>query len=331
MPVRAFHCPQCDGEVGFDEALRHLTTREVHPQPTFPPALIVALMGDGPDPRRQGVHFTPSMAGGCMREEVLQRVKSGVLDPRRVWAMEQGSFWHEVMSRYPGPGAEGERLEPETWMGMAGVVALVTSGNNVEPFKVEGRAFRRNEGVWEFEIWPGIWTSWITDWRRLDHSEIIDYKIRMCPPGRRDSSTGDISYAKGGDYALNQGYVMQMNIYARGEMKLYGLVQMPRMTLWTCTAGMQWAAGDDGWPPSGLQPWEAREVPVMEEGELETLVRADYDRFRQGMEGYAIQGDEAIKPMPLQGLAMYGGRKCFKYCSYKEECDRIGGQVKWEL
>lgn len=319
MPFKGLLCPGC-GEKLNDRAtsIAHLWT-PLHGKRLVAPGVIEAIwvnFDNSNDARRQGVHFTPSMAGGCQREHVISRAVDTWLDPRKAWKMLQGTLWHEVLEKYAPPGWRGEVEIPS-----ARVAELIQAGKQDS---LPSYIRPRDGAVWEIEVLPGIWVSIKLDLLRdSDPWTIVDYKIKDCPPGWRDKQTGELVYASGPPLALFRGYTLQQNIYAHAVKKTYGLDELPKMVICSNYAGMQ--------DPN--RNWEFIEVEPLSEDVLLSEIKGDVELYKTYARKVAVEGIEAARPMPLQGLMMFGGKKCTKYCAVKDICDGIGSDTPsgWDL
>jgi hypothetical protein len=320
MSFAGFRCTECKQDFDRPGALAHFT-QDIPAHPALVPAAVIeAIWRHENHPRRGDDHISPSMAGGCMREYAIARAYNMYIDPRAVWKMLEGTFWHEVMQRYAAPGWIGEVRFPDHWMEGAGVVALVTGGDNVEPFEVEGRRLRRYNGVWEYELWPGLWLSWQIDALRADLGAFDDYKTKDSPVGAYKDGVVRYNLQR---WPVRDSDALQLNIYAHGIGQIMR-VPPPTPRIWQLYKGIQ----------DETLAWQAQSVPVMDPGDLERAVRGNYEMFLHTMRGVRELGvPDPIGLLPLQGLAMVNSRtgvswKCVpKCCGSFHICKSLPG---WE-
>jgi len=304
MGFKGFSCPVCPSlQLNREQALEHLPVAHGG---IVPAAVVEAIWQHEESHRRDGNHISPSMAGGCMRERVLERTKDQWLDPLRSWKMLEGSFWHEVMAKYNPPGWLSEVELPKAM--------IDPSGESM------GEGFRCLNGVYEYELFPGLWFSLAIDSLRADYRKLIDYKTKDAPFWTKDKATGKpICYT--GNYPLNYEYQLQLNLYGLMVKRLYGLDQLPEMEIWSLFKGIKDSA----------KAWKLEVVAPIDETDVEAAVRPNYELFLTSMRQVHYQGDAAIAKMPLQGLTMYqdakfpGINKCTAYCGQADECGRIAG------
>ena len=114
---------------------------------------------------------------------------------------------------------------------------------------------------------------------------------------------------------VNESVRLQQNIYAHTVAQLYNLPGLPTMYIWQLFKGIQ----------DPELAWMKIEVPPMDYDLLEREVRPSYEMFKASMNKVMEQGSpDAIRDMPLQGLNMFGGKKCTHYCNAKDICDGLG-------
>lgn len=317
MPFAGFKCPAegCGLELSREEALQHLPNEHGG---VVPAAVIEAIWRAEESPRRQGVHFSPSMPGGCMREYAISRTYNTYVDPWATWKMLEGSLWHEVMQKYNAPGWLAEVRLPldyiDNLLASQGGAKAWKNGNNINSnlLVLPTGNFRCIEDTWEYELFPGMWFSMVIDSVKGDYSEIIDYKSKASPLGWKDKATGEIRYGRL-DWPVDWTYQLQLNLYALTVFRLYGT--MPKPFIWDLYKGIQLAP----------LAWHRKDVPLIDEAQLEREVRPDYEMFRKVMEVPEDERPQAIGQMPLQGLGMYGGKKCDLYCGVNMICKSLSG------
>ena len=302
-----FECPTCNTLLAWPQpALAHFS--DVH-QVVPPAALLAAITAPEDEARRGGDFLSPSLAGGCMREQALKRTEAVWVNPLKAWKMSEGTLWHEVMQKNAAPGWLPEVKLPEHF------VPNGTYGPDVTTFPLDlmGQSanVRRRLGVWELELWPDVWLSGRADAIKDDFTVLHDYKSKDSPVGSKRKGETVARYNVG-NWPASDDHVLQLNIYALMVKRLTGV--RPTLAIWQLYKGIQDAA----------LAWRLLPVPFVEEAELRASVEADFVRLRDVMRVEdAAKRRAAIGWMPLQGRTMFGGKKCSMYCGVKAACDAM--------
>jgi hypothetical protein len=165
------------------------------------------------------------------------------------------------------------------------------------PPQHKGRTVKR------MEIFPGVWIRGIVDRAKKDWSEVHDFKTTK--PAKKD-------------YGLKQDWKVQVNIYARMIEQLYGV--KPKMYVWRMIRG--------SYEPSNV--FRKFSVPELTDAEW-AKVQAFSESLVAKLEACEALVDEKeaikmlIKNTPMDGIGMFGNKKCELYCAVQEQCYSIEG------
>ena len=182
IPYNGFTCSKCPQPNKFtrEEALLHFPNEHGG---VVPGAVIEAIWRGEESSRRADSHISPSMAGGCTREYAINRSFDMLIDPLRVWAMLEGTVFHKALQLSSPPGWLAEVELPFYYLKTHDTVTVELKGEENKTISLGGKNFRRQNGVWEYEVFPGLYFSMQLDQLRGDYQEIVDYKTKNCPMG----------------------------------------------------------------------------------------------------------------------------------------------------
>ncbi len=270
----------------------------------MPAEAVLALASECGDERRTaGCGVSASMLDRgttCRREVLINRYMDNWVDPRKLWDAEEGTLIHHVLFSTGGlPGWEREYLIPN------------------ERHANHPKVRSPKPGVWEYEIFPGVWLSGRVDKVKDDWSELHDFKTQ------RYSAT---------DRGVKHDWRVQLNAYRFMLEDLEG-VTVKAMKVWKIMRGSYdhnktfkaysepdqvllmdravWAEGPELNGRGGVREFAQEMTQLLEDCEK-----------AEDKEGF-------IRLLPLDGKAMFTSRKdpgqckCRDWCSVRPTCDRI--------
>lgn len=288
MPLVGLVCPKCGKETGLNDGPMHL-----HDCGAMMAQVVQSLIeADGDERRMLGGGASPSIGDGevtCRRELILRRHYPYVLNPFRLWAAMEGTFYHKGLLECAGilPGWDVEVAFPRE--------------------EDEGKEGIRRNPKWNFlqaEVWPGVWMSARIDAWNRDTGTILNLK------STRMTKT---------DYGFKKDWSTQSNL-ERLVMNRCG-VEVKEMEIWRVYKGCY--EEDKAW-----RKFIVPRVADDEMWKRCARFMTEMIQWDEAME-VAEDKDGVLGGIPLDGHVkrMFNGKKCTHYCTSYQVCMAKAGKV----
>lgn len=291
MPLTHFLDPKSNERIEFADAPTYFDEQGIMPYEAI--SILVQRFGDT---RRGGAHLSPSMLNpqaSCRREIALKRFAEYGINPLRLWEMEEGTIWHAAFELAGNESAVGqwqhEMLLPnETFAGQAGVR-------------------QTKDGVWEYEVFPGIWLSGVVDRLKNDLTVLVDHKTTRFAKSRA---------------GYKADWTPQVNLYRFMVEDLTG-ADITEQWVWRMFRGSY----------ERDMTFRKFKVPYISREEMQSRIESWTLELRDGLlncvECQASNDqaalDEALLAVPADGKVknLWGGKKCKDWCHVRPECDGL--------